>query len=63
MKMDRDLGSIAPGKLADLTLVSGDPAENIANVRKTIVVMKDGNIYKPEELYSALGIAPQAKER
>ena len=58
MKMDHDLGSITAGKLADLALVSGDPVANISNVRKTVLVMKDGNLYRPEELYSALGITP-----
>ena len=58
MKLDGDLGSIAPGKLADLTLVNADPVANISDIRKTALVMKDGIFYKPEELYSALGVAP-----
>lgn len=58
MSMGRDLGSITPGKLADLTLVTGDPVANISNIRRTLLVVKDGNLYSPEELYSALGIAP-----
>jgi imidazolonepropionase-like amidohydrolase len=58
MKLDRDLGSIAAGKLADLTLVNGDPAANISDIRKTALVVKDGTVYKPEELYAALGVAP-----
>jgi len=58
MKLDGDLGSIAPGKLADLTLVNGDPVANIGDIRKTALVVKDGVLYKPEELYSALGVAP-----
>jgi imidazolonepropionase-like amidohydrolase len=58
MKLDGDLGSIAPGKLADLTLVNGDPVANISDIRKTALVVKDGILYKPEELYSALGVGP-----
>ena len=58
MKLDGDLGSIAPGKLADLALVDGHPTDNISDVRKTVWVVKDGMSYKPEELYSALGMAP-----
>lgn len=58
MKLDADLGSIAPGKLADLTLVNGDPVARISDIRKTALVVKNGVVYKPEELYSALGIAP-----
>jgi hypothetical protein len=58
MKLDADLGSIAAGKLADVTLVTGDPVANISDIRKTVLVMKDGVLYRPEELYSAVGVAP-----
>jgi len=58
MKLDADLGSIVPGKLADLTLVNGNPVDNISDIRKTAWVVKDGMSYKPEELYSALGMTP-----
>jgi imidazolonepropionase-like amidohydrolase len=58
MNLDRDLGSIAAGKLADLTLVDGDPVANISDVRKTALVVKDGVLYRPAELYSALGVEP-----
>jgi imidazolonepropionase-like amidohydrolase len=59
MSMDKELGSIAPGKLADLTLVDGDPTKNISDVRNTVVVVKDGVIYYPNELYEELGILPR----
>ena len=58
MSLDKDLGSIAPGKLADVVLVDGNPAANISDVRKTVLVVKDGVIYKPSELYSELGVTP-----
>jgi imidazolonepropionase-like amidohydrolase len=58
MKLDGDLGSVDAGKLADLTLVNGDPTDRISDVRKTAVVVKDGILYKPEELYSAIGVLP-----
>jgi imidazolonepropionase-like amidohydrolase len=58
MNLDRELGSITPGKLADLTLVDGDPVANISDVRKTALVVKDGVLYRPAELYSALGVEP-----
>jgi imidazolonepropionase-like amidohydrolase len=57
MKLDGELGSIAPGRLADLTLVDGDPLTNISDIRKTALVVKDGAIYKPAELDAALGVA------
>jgi imidazolonepropionase-like amidohydrolase len=58
MSLDHDLGSIAAGKLADLTLADGDPVANISDVRRTALVVKDGVLYRPAELYSALGVEP-----
>jgi imidazolonepropionase-like amidohydrolase len=58
MKKDAELGSIASGKLADLVLINGNPATNISDVRKTALVMKDGVLYNPTELYAELGIQP-----
>ncbi|HEX3987759.1 MAG TPA: amidohydrolase family protein [Acidobacteriaceae bacterium] len=59
MSMDYELGSIVPGKLADLDLVTGDPVANMANVRNVVLTVKDGNLYYPAELDAALGIAPR----
>jgi imidazolonepropionase-like amidohydrolase len=58
MSLDKDLGSIAPGKLADLVLVNGNPADHISDIRKTVLVVKDGVVYKPAELYTELGVTP-----
>jgi imidazolonepropionase-like amidohydrolase len=58
MSLDKDLGSITPGKLADLILVDGNPAVNISDIRKTVVVVKDGVLYNPAELYTELGVTP-----
>lgn len=54
-----DLGSVAPGKLADLVLVDGDPASRVADIRKVELVMKDGVFYRPDELNRAIGISPR----
>jgi imidazolonepropionase-like amidohydrolase len=40
------IGSIAPGKLADLVGVRGNPLEDITAVRNVVFVMKDGVVYK-----------------
>ena len=57
--LDR-LGSITPGKLADLVLVEGDPTTNIADLRRINLVMKEGVIYYPSEIYPELGVKPFA---
>lgn len=55
---DRELGSISPGKLADLVLVAGDPAKRISDLRNPTLVIKDGAFYEPAQLYKALGVHP-----
>jgi hypothetical protein len=39
-----------------LILVDGDPSVNISDIRKVSMVMKNGFIYFPAELYEALGV-------
>jgi len=58
MKRDGELGSVAPGKLADLIVVDGNPAEHISDIRRISFVMKGGAIYDPASLYQAIGIRP-----
>jgi len=40
------IGSIRPGKLADLIAVPGNPLEDITQLERVSFVMKDGRIYK-----------------
>jgi imidazolonepropionase-like amidohydrolase len=39
---DASIGSIAPGKAADLVILGGDPTQNIENIEKVETVFKDG---------------------
>jgi hypothetical protein len=41
------IGTIAPGKQADLVVVDGNPAERIADIRKVKLVFQDGVAYDP----------------
>jgi len=59
MGMDKDLGLVRPGKLADLVLIDGDPTKEISDVRKVALTIKDGVIYDPVELDREMGIAPR----
>ena len=56
MQKDKELGSISPGKFADMILVSGDPTSNISDIRHVDVVIKNGEVYRPAEMYPAFGI-------
>lgn len=55
---DKELGSIEPGKLADLVLIDGDPSRNISDIRKASLVIKDGEVFDPNRLYAEVGIRP-----
>jgi imidazolonepropionase-like amidohydrolase len=57
-KADGDSGSIAPGKRADLVLADGNPAANIADIRKPRIVIKGGTVYRSADLHRTLGIQP-----
>jgi imidazolonepropionase-like amidohydrolase len=46
------LGTIEPGKFADLFVIRGNPLKKITNTRNAQLVMKDGQIYDPKELLS-----------
>jgi imidazolonepropionase-like amidohydrolase len=41
---DKELGTIAEGKLADLLIVAGNPLEELSALRNVVVVVKDGAV-------------------
>jgi imidazolonepropionase-like amidohydrolase len=51
---DARIGSIAPGKQADLMIVKGNPAANIADIEKVEIVFKDGIGYDSEKLIQSV---------
>lgn len=42
------IGSVAPGKLADMVAVKGDPMRDVALLKNVQFVMKEGVVYKDE---------------
>ncbi|HEX6660733.1 MAG TPA: amidohydrolase family protein [Sphingomicrobium sp.] len=48
------IGSIAPGKNADLFIVKGNPAATIADIENVIVVFKDGVGYESRKLLDSV---------
>jgi hypothetical protein len=54
------IGTLAPGKLADMVLIQGNPGQNIAEIRNVRTVFKDGVGYDPvkliESVRSSVGI-------
>ncbi|MGH9873494.1 MAG: amidohydrolase family protein [Pyrinomonadaceae bacterium] len=51
---DARIGSIAAGKQADLMVVKGNPAANIADIEKVEIVFKDGVGYDSEKLIQSV---------
>ena len=57
---DQSLGSIEKGKLADFFLVPGDPTADLKAIKRIRMVVKDGVVYYPAEVYPNFGIKPFA---
>lgn len=52
--VDDELGTVECGKLADLVVLSGNPLDNISNLRKVEMVFKDGS---PVDIAPKEGVA------
>jgi hypothetical protein len=57
---DQQLGSIEKGKLADFFLIPGDPTQDLKAIKTIAMVVKDGTVYFPSEIYPHFGIRPFA---
>ncbi|WP_329396175.1 amidohydrolase family protein [Streptomyces melanogenes] len=51
--VERHLGTVEAGKIADLTVVDGDPFEDFAAMVRTVSVLRGGVPYETEELVAA----------
>jgi imidazolonepropionase-like amidohydrolase len=54
MRMERDLGRIETGRLADLLILDADPTQSIANLSRVHRVVKGGHVYVPDELMRSI---------
>ena len=44
--MEDQLGTVAPGKIADIVAVPGDPTTDISVMERVDFVMKEGVVYR-----------------
>jgi len=55
MKDDKDYGSLVPGKVADVVIVNGHPAEHVNELRKIEQVIRGGRLFDVADLKKAAG--------
>ena len=54
MRRAREIGAIAPGRLADFVLLDADPLTSVDNLSRIYRVVKDGRAYDPDELIRSI---------
>jgi imidazolonepropionase-like amidohydrolase len=59
--VDKNTGSIKPGKTADLVLVEGDPSRRVGDLRQTRTVMLGGKLLDADQLRAAAGFSGRPK--
>jgi len=58
MRMEKESGTLEPGKRADVLVVDGNPLANISDIRKVSAVFSAGRMYQPAALWEAVGFKP-----
>lgn len=50
LAMEGEIGTLSAGALADILIVEGNPLEDIEDLRRARIVLKDGEIFRIEDL-------------
>jgi imidazolonepropionase-like amidohydrolase len=58
MRLERELGTVTPGKRADLILVDGDPLADIRALRRVVSVVSGGRVHDTASLWRSVGFEP-----
>jgi imidazolonepropionase-like amidohydrolase len=58
MGLDKEVGTVEPGKRADVIILDGNPLESIHNIRKVEFVITNGTMYNCAELWRSVGFQP-----
>jgi imidazolonepropionase-like amidohydrolase len=56
LKQEGRLGVVRRGAAADLILVDGNPGEKISDIRRGRIVMKNGVLFRCDQVLSAIGV-------
>jgi len=54
LRMESEVGVIAPGKLADLVILDGDPIADLSNLSHAYRVIKNGQVFDPAALIASI---------
>ncbi len=54
MGMEKDIGTVEPGKLADLIILDADPLAKVDNLSKVYRTVKGGVVFNPTELMRSI---------
>jgi imidazolonepropionase-like amidohydrolase len=54
LQVDDRLGTVEPGKLADLVIVTGNPLEDITHTRRVHTVIREGTVYDSRSLMDSM---------
>ena len=54
LDLEDQIGSVEPGKLADLVVIKGDPVQVPSDIRKVVTVFKDGVGYDSQKLIESV---------
>jgi len=57
LRKQDDIGSIAPGRYADMLIVDGDPLSNVRELRNLTTVYRGGAAYDPQTLLSSVPVS------
>jgi imidazolonepropionase-like amidohydrolase len=55
MGLEKDSGTVEPGKRADLILVDGNPMANFSDIRKVSMVIANGRLFDAAQLGRSVG--------
>lgn len=53
LRQEEEIGSLLPGRRADLLVVDGDPTEDLSSLRRLEATYRDGVAYDPREILDA----------
>lgn len=63
LRMGSELGTITPGKLADIIVVDGNPLVTMRDLRHVAAVVKDGKVYKGNASEPRAGTSTSSAQR